>query len=165
MKGSLKVVIVAVSMMMFATVAMAQAGSVDGNGTVEATVAGRCVLDAPFAIDFGEYDVFTNETVDLDADGSVEYRCTQGVDTHKVYVATNFGAMDRAGGGGTLDFALYSDTGRTSLFPTTFGTGLDGAGAGGVTGGYIIEIFGRVPMNQDVPAGDYSATVVVSVDW
>jgi spore coat protein U-like protein len=166
MKRSLKAVVVAVSMMMLvATSVSAQTDT--GDGTVEAVVSGICMLDTPFSIDFGTYDVFSE--TDKDASGSIAYRCTKGVTTHKVHVAASPRAMahDNTEISETLSFGLYSDTGRSAAFPTTFATGIAGTGTAGVgaSGGYTVPIYGRIPAGEDVPAGAYSATVVVTVQW
>lgn len=152
-----------VGTMMVAGSAMAQTTTATGTGTVAVGVAGRCLLDAPFAIAFGSYDVFTNETADLDAADSVTYRCTKGVTTHKVFLSANSGTMSN--GTDTLAFNLYSDSGRATAFPTTSATGVVGTGTLGVQGGLTVPVYGRVPMNQDVSSGSYTGDVTVTVQW
>jgi spore coat protein U-like protein len=135
---------------------------------VSATVTSNCVVStSPIA--FGNVDVTNGSNVD--GTGGISVTCTSG---------TGWTASADAGGGtgaslvvrkmsdGTnlLNYALYTDSGRTSVW---------GDGAGGTTatiagtGNGVAQattIYGRVPSGQtSLPAGDYDDTVTVTVTY
>lgn len=134
------------------------------NVAVSASVAANCVLTAG-SIAFGAYDpLVANDTADLDQSGTFTIRCVKGV-------AANVGLGDglyvgrRMSNGGTerLDYELYQNAGRTTVWTDT--------GAGRLTytaankSASTLTIYGRVAAGQDVAAGSYVDTVVASAEF
>jgi spore coat protein U-like protein len=58
---------------------------------------------------------------------------------------------------------LYRDAGRTNLWGDD--DGVDTLGGTGTGAPVEIDVFGRVPMQQTAPAGDYADTIIVTVTW
>lgn len=144
-------------------------GTATGSGTVQAAVAGRCVIDTPFAITVANsgvnYDVFA--LTDATGIGNIAYRCTKGVATNKIYLGANSGNMQGPQPAITdnLAFTLYSDLAMTTSFPTTFAGGVAGTGSAGVLTGFTVPVYAKAIMKQDVTAGNYLATVVINLQW
>jgi spore coat protein U-like protein len=135
---------------------------------------------AVVGVNFGPYNPVV-ATPD-DSAGRIDVTCTNvpgtGVDTVSYGVTLSPGtsgtfAPRRLGAGSAqLDYNLYADSGRSQVW---------GNGSGGsvpVSGGMKVgpgngndsrtnrhDVFGRIPARQDVPAGTYGDTIVVTVTF
>ena len=142
------------------------------NLAVTASVAANCTIaTAPVA--FGAYDpVSANATTALNGTGTVSVTCTNGAST-----TVTLGQGANAGGGSTaaaparrlkdggtdfLTYSLYSDNGRTTVWGDTAGTGVAHTGTGTLT---ALTVYGAVNAGQNVPAGNYSDTVVATITF
>ncbi len=105
----------------------------------------------------------------VDAATTLSVRCTNGTAYN---VGLNLGGGAGAstatrymvdGSSNTLGYTLYQNAGRTTLWGTTVGSNTrSGTGTGNAV---TIDVFGRIPMNQTAPTGNYSDTITVSVVW
>ena len=136
--------------------------------TVSATVSKNCTITtAPVA--FGNYDSVTaNATAPLDGIGTVTVTCTKGAPA-KVGLNTGGnaqGAMRRMGQGATdyLTYELYQDTGRAIVWGDTAGTALDIPAAPNQNPRNF-SVYGRVPAAQTAAVGNYTDTVVATVNF
>jgi spore coat protein U-like protein len=146
----------------------AAAGTASSNLDVSATVTSNCVLSTS-AVAFGNVDV--TDGADHDATGGVSVTCTSGTAWSASADAgagtgASLATRKMANGANLLDYALYTDSGRTTVW---------GDGAGGTTA--LISdtgtgsaqskiIYGRVPSGQtSLPAGSYADTVAVTVTY
>jgi spore coat protein U-like protein len=159
-------------------IALGAASGVDAttatsNLSVTASVSASCsITTAPVA--FGAYDpVVTNATAALNGTGTVTVTCTSGASTTITLgqgLNANTGSTDAAparrlvDGGGTnyLSYALYQNTGRTTVWGNTAGTGVANTGTGTAS---AVTVYGAVAAGQSVPAGSYSDTVVATVTF
>ena len=149
-----------------------QAGTATSNLSVTATVSANCsITTAPVA--FGAYDPVTaNATTPLTSTGTVTVTCTSGASG-----TITLGQGSNPGGGSTdaaparrlkdagtdvLSYALYQDTGRTTVWGNTAGTGVASTGTGSAAS---LTVYGSVAAGQNVPAGSYSDTVVATVTF
>jgi spore coat protein U-like protein len=125
--------------------------------TVTATVLDAALITSVGDIAFGNYD--PTDSVPTDADGSVTIRATDGL-LYTVYIGADrsmtFGAYN-------LDYELYSDAARSSVWGSTFATGESYTSTSNAEMTY--DIYGRVAALQDVGAGAYSDTVTITVEW
>jgi spore coat protein U domain-containing protein, fimbrial subunit CupE1/2/3/6 len=142
------------------------------NLSVTASVTANCTISTT-PVAFGAYDPVTaNATTGLNGTGTVSVNCTNGASTT---VTLGQGANPGAGStdavparrlndGATdyLTYTLYSDTGRTTAWGNTAGTGLAFTGTGAVQ---ALTVYGTVAAGQNVPAGNYSDTVVATVTF
>lgn len=132
---------------------------------VSATVLSTCLVVAtPLA--FGNYDP-TSETA-LDATNTVIVTCTYGT-------AYNVGLNAGAGIGATvalrkmtyganlLNYTLYQNSGRTTVWGNTVGTDTVSATAGLPPTTHTV--YGRVPIGQSAPIGLYADTINVTVTY
>jgi spore coat protein U-like protein len=66
-------------------------------------------------------------------------------------------------GGNTLNYSMYSDSGRTTNWGNTVGTDtVSGTGTGSAQN---VTVYGRIPASQLSPVGSYSDTVTVTVTF
>ncbi len=66
-------------------------------------------------------------------------------------------------GSNLLNYTLYSNAGRSTVWGQTVGTDTQAATATGLPIGYTI--YGQIPAQQTVPAGAYADSVTVTVTY
>jgi spore coat protein U-like protein len=149
---------IALAFALIAVAPAAFAGSQNGTLTVTASVAANCTISSA-TLGFGAYDpVVTNDVANLDASTTMSVACTKGV-APKITTATAGGTI--TGPGGTLNYLLFSDAGRTTSFVTP---GLTMPAAPGKAP-QTLTIYGRIAGNQDVGVGAYTGTTLVTVNF
>lgn len=127
-----------------------------GKLTVQATVSSACALDTTI-MDFGTY--YSGSSINRDAAGSIGYiKCYNTALTLELDLGQNAAGSTRNMKSGTslLRYELYQDSARTKVLST-------GSNAlaltSDATGAAAVPIYGRIPMGQVVPPGDYSDTI------
>lgn len=132
---------------------------------VSASIAPHCLITAA-DLAFGNYDpVGANATTPLDAQTTIELRCTAGVG-FKLMVGMG---QNEAGGGrrmaaGTnfLSYGLFDDAARTTAWRSfTYRT----FGATSSITPRLVQLYGRIPAGQDVAVGAYADQVVLTVSY
>ena len=154
---------------LFGAAAPGFAATTTTNLAVSGTVSATCTVSTA-AVAFGTVNTLSG-TPD-DATGTVTVTCTPGTAwTATAGVGTGTGAtlslrkMTIAATTNTLNYALYTDSGRTTIWgdgvaPTASFTGT-GSGAAQAS-----TIYGRVPTGQATAAiGAFADTVVVTVTY
>lgn len=130
---------------------------------VSATVVASCQVTAG-ALAFPNYDAVAGAAVD--GQSALTVTCTQaapytiGLDGGANSAAATAGARAMVSGGNHLDYNLYSDAARTTLWggaATVAGTGTGLA--------QTVNVYGRIPGGQNVPALAYGDTVTVTVNF
>ncbi len=145
--------------------APAQAGNDDDSFQVTATVLAACEIVAQ-DLAFGDYDPIAASN--LDAASTLSLTCTNGTPYElSMSLGTGPGATPAArymlNGSDPLAYVLYRNAGRTQLWGQSAGSDtLAGTGTGAPV---TIDVFGRIPMQQAVPAGAYEDTLTVTVTW
>jgi spore coat protein U-like protein len=163
----------AVSLLALSVSAVAIAGTDTSNLAVSASVADNCLIDANGGLDFSAYDpISANASTALDATGTVSVTCTQGAGATVTLSAganADTGSTDAvplrrmAGGADFLEYFLFQEDGRTTVWGNTAGTGVGHTGTGSATN---LTVYGRVTEAQiDANAGNYSDTVVATVTF
>jgi len=121
---------------------------------------------------FVNYDVFS--TLPLDTTANVTISCTNP-DSKPVQVSVSLSSgnsgsfnprqMAYAGAGLPLDYHIFLDPSRTTIWG-------DGTGGTGIITSTIVRnaplnrvIYGRAPARQNLKAGSYSDSLVVTVTW
>lgn len=136
--------------------------------TVSATVEASCTVVANDML-FGTYNPF--DTTDTDQTATVDVTCSNGAAYNiGLGLGTKTGATVTTRGmtGGTgsdiLNYALYSDTGRTSNWGDTVDTDtVSDTGSGSMQS---TTVYGRIPQGQTTaPVGSYTDTVTVTVTY
>ena len=128
--------------------------------------AGHCSISAT-SVSFGSYDVFASTPTDTT--GTVSFTCTGNADvtiTLSKGGGSTFNPRTLSGGTDTLNYNLYKDAARTTIWG-------DGTGS---TSSYTqlnvpnstaqnLTIYARIPAAQDVSAGTYTDSVTVTIDF
>ena len=156
---------------MLATPTLSLAASKSQNMPVQAQVNVNCNFTSTPTMDFLTYDpTGANATADLAASVGVSVRCTKGA---SVSIGIDTGANNanapvgstRAMKNGTnyLGYDFYHESTHTTLWTNT------GAGLSSFTSvssaPATVNIYGKIPQAQDVPAGLYQDTVVVTINY
>lgn len=142
------------------------------NMAVSATVSGSCTISAG-ALAFGSYDpVSTHASTDLDGSATLTVNCTSGSNgtiTLGQGSNANTGSTDIAparrlkdAGTNHLSYALYSDSARTVVWGADTTNDVVYTGVGTAE---PVSVYGRITSGQNVPAGTYSDTVLVSITF
>lgn len=119
-------------------------------------------------IGFGSYDVFA--AADTDTVGSLSFTCNQSVPSVTITLTGgSYGAgartMSTGGSSDKLRYALYLDAARTRPWADgNSGTGTYSAGSV-AAGKYTVQIYGRIPRNQDVTTGSYQDSVTATINY
>lgn len=119
-------------------------------------------------IGFGTYDVFAG--ADNDTVGTLTYSCSGSVPTVSLTLtggSYSAGSRTMSTGGSTdkLRYSLYLDAARTR----PWGDGNSGtstySAAPVASGSYTLQIYGRIPRNQDVITGSYQDSVTATINY
>jgi len=142
---------------LWVTAGYAYAATATNALSVSATVISNCSIKSVTNIGFGNYDS-TNITTPTDAAGDFSFRCTKG-STYDLYVT---GTRTMTDGTDILNYELYTDTARTTLWPSAT-PGVTGTSTS--NGNDKRNVYGRITAGQNVGAGAYSGTVTVTVQY
>jgi spore coat protein U-like protein len=146
----------------------AAAQTATANLPVQATVVANCNIDVPGTLNFGSYDpAVANAAADLDADTTIDVRCTKN--SPNVWIGLDEGSNDNLGqrrmtdGSEFLNYDLYQDGGRTTVWGNLIGDGFSYAPA--TSSWTSLDVYGRVPQAQDVGVGTYNDTVLATINF
>lgn len=145
----------------------AHAGTTTSSLSVSATVTANCTVStSPVA--FGSVDVLSGSNVD--ATGGVTATCTNGTAWSAAAGAgsgtgATLTSRKMSFGSNLLNYSLYTDSGRTTVWGDGSGTTATVSNTG-TGGGQNFTVYGRIASGQSsVPAGGYSDTVVVTITY
>lgn len=133
--------------------------------TVTANVVNNCNITAT-NVSFGTASVLSNT---LSATGAITAQCTNG-DAWKI--ALNGGSsgnvaarqMQRSGGGGVINYGLYTDAGHSTLWGD--GTAGSSTATGVGTGtSQVVTVYGAVPAQSTPAPGNYSDTITATISF
>jgi len=107
-------------------------------------------------------------TTNVDQTSTVQVQCT---DTTPYNIGLDAGTGSGAtvatrkmtSGGATVNYSLYSDAARTTVWGNTIGT--DTVAATGNGSGQNYTVYGRVPAQSTPSAGSYADTVVTTITY
>ena len=146
-----------------------EAATSTGSMTVSATVLTACSV-TPGALAFGNYDP-TSATA-KDATASIVVLCTAGTAyTLGLDAGSGSGAtttarkMTLVAGSATLNYAIYNDSGRSTNWGNTSGTGALTGTSSLVSLTQTFTAYGRIPVSQTATAGAYTDTVTVTLTY
>lgn len=144
----------------------AHAATASSTMGVSATVQNACIVSSS-DMAFGNYN--PTSASPTDSTTTIDVTCTTGTSfTVGLNAGTTLGATvstrQMANGTNRLDYALYSDSGRSTNWGNTPGTDTPAASTA-TTSPSSFTVYGRVPAQQNVPAGAYTDTVTVTVNY
>ena len=146
----------------------ARAADTTTSFTVTASVVAGCTLVGGVPLAFGVY----SPGVQNDATTTFTATCTTGTSyTLKLDAGTGSGASfatrkmtDTVGGVATLDYSLYSDAGRS----TVWGDGTGGSSTVASSGTGVLQtftVYGRIPSSAAATIGTYVDTITVTATY
>jgi spore coat protein U-like protein len=133
--------------------------------TVSITLAATCTINSASALNFGNQGILSTN---VDQTSTIQVTCTNttpyniGLDAGTGTGAT-VTTRKLTSGAATVNYTLYSDSGRTTIWGTTIGTNTV-AGTGNGTG-QNYTVYGRVPSQTTPAPGTYSDTITVTVTY
>lgn len=140
----------------------AHANSTSGVNSTAAVLASCTIVGSTIA--FGSYT-----STQVDQTGSIAVVCTSGV-SYSIGLDAGAGsgattAVRKLTGsqGGTLNYALYSDSARTSNWGSTIGTDTQSGNGNGIT--QNLTVYGRIPSGQTPQTGVYTDTVTITLTY
>jgi spore coat protein U-like protein len=137
-------------------------------GTATAAAQSPSCTISVTSVAFGSYNVFT--TSPNDSNGTITYSCNAAAGNISISLSngssSTFSPRTLRKGGDVVNYNLYRNAARTQIW---------GDGTGG-TSVYTranppnnrnvnLTVYGRVPAQQDVSAGDYSDTVSAVINF
>lgn len=145
------------------------ADSTTGTMTVTANIPASCTVNNA-TLAFGNYDpVSANVTAPLDQQVALNWNCTNttpahirlGQGTNPALTSTDLIPLRQmANGTNMLAYFLYSDTGRSTVWENNTGVAVTGSGVAQNS-----NVYGRVTGGQNVPAGSYTDSVVITLSY
>ena len=133
------------------------------NFTVQMTITASCTVNSASTLNFGSQGILATN---VDQTSTVQVTCTNTTPYHiRLNVGTGAGATVAArkmtSGANTVNYTLYSDSGRTTLWGNTVGTDTVAATGSGAAQSYTV--YGRVPAQTTPAPGSYTDTITVTV--
>jgi spore coat protein U-like protein len=131
---------------------------------VSLTITSNCTVSAT-AMAFGTSGIIA---ANIDASSTVTVTCTNttpysvGLDAGTGSGAT-VTTRKMTSGGATVDYSLYQDNGRSTIWGNTVGTNTVGGTGNG--SGQALTVYGRVPSQSTPAPGAYSDTITVTVTY
>jgi spore coat protein U-like protein len=139
--------------------AQAQAVTTTANMTVSATVAKSCVVTGPAAaVNFGAYDPVS--TAQQSAQGTISVRCVRGTG-YSIALSSTSG-FNMTGTGGSIGYAILQPDGVSSWTASPLAVAAATVNTSAARP-YVATV--RPVIGADVPAGNYSDTVLVTVTY
>ena len=133
--------------------------------TAQIVLAATCTINSASTLNFGNQGILT---ANVDQTSTLQVTCTNttpyniGLDAGQGTGAT-VGTRKMTSSGATVNYTLYSDTGRTTVWGNTVGTDTV-AGTGNGTG-QNYTVYGRVPSQTTPAPGTYTDTITVTVTY
>ena len=164
----ISIVLAGLAVVSFAAESRLSGQSASASLTVSASVSKNCTIStAP--VNFGAYDpVAANATAPLDGTGTVTITCTKGAPAKVgLSLGSNGQGTTRRMSGGTaayLAYELYKDTGRATVWGDTIDTALD-IPAAPDRNPRAFTVYGRVAGAQDATVGNYTDTILATVNF
>jgi spore coat protein U-like protein len=143
----------------------APAATVSGTLPVSANITNNCAFGTINSLSFGAYDpVVANATSDLPSSSTFALTCTSGAAiTMGLSLGGNAVASQRNmkdGGSNTLSYDLFQDAAHSTAWNETTTEASTGTGSS-----VTYTVYGVVPHGQNVPAGSYTDSVSIDVNY
>jgi spore coat protein U-like protein len=133
--------------------------------TVQMTITATCTVNSATTLNFGTQGVLSTN---VDQTSTVQVTCTNttpynvGLDAGTGTGAT-VATRKMTSGANTVNYTLYSNAGRTTVWGNTVGTDTVAATGNGAAQSYTV--YGRVPTQAAPAPGTYTDTITVTVTY
>ena len=141
------------------------AATATSNFAVQIVISAQCLAATTSTLDFGTSGILTGN---VDATNTLQVTCTNttpynvGLDAGTGAGAT-VATRKMTSGANTIDYTIYSDSGRTTVWGNSVGTNTVAAIGNGTAQSYTS--YGRVPMQTTPTPGTYTDTITVTVTY
>lgn len=134
---------------------------------VSVSLVATCTITSASALNFGSQGILN---VNVDQTATINVICSNatpyniGLDAGTGTGAT-IATRKMTSGSNTVNYTLYSNSGRTTLWGNTIGTNTVSATGDGLAAGQSYTVYGRVPVQTTPAAGSYTDTITVTVTY
>jgi len=147
------------------TTSAAYPASTTSTFQVQATIQAQCLINSTSTLDFGTQGVLS---ANVDQTSTVAVQCTN---TTPYNIGLNAGTGTGAtvatrkltSGGATINYTLYCDSARSTVWGNTIGT--DTVAATGTGASANFTVYGRIPAQSTPAPGTYTDTITVTVTY
>jgi spore coat protein U-like protein len=148
-----------------ATNGNAQAATATTSFQVQLTIEAQCLINSASTLSFGTQGVLS---ANVDQTSTIQVQCTDTTSyTIGLDAGTGAGATvatrKLTGGGSTITYSLYSNSGRTSVWGTTIGSDTVASTGTGATQSFTV--YGRIPAQTTPAPATYTDTITVTVTY
>lgn len=132
---------------------------------VQITLTAQCLINSASTLNFGSSGFLS---ANVDQTSSIDVSCTNttpyniGLDAGTGAGAT-VAVRKMTSGGNTVNYTLYSDAGRTTVWGNTIAT--DTVAATGNGASQVYTVYGRVPAQTTPAPGAYADTITATVTY
>ena len=142
-----------------------QAATTTSTFTVQITITASCTINSASTLNFGSKGTLT---ANVDQTSTIQVQCTDttpyniGLDAGTGTGAT-VATRKMTSGGATINYSLYTDIGRSTVWGNTVGTDTVSATGNGAAQSYTV--YGRVPAQTTPAPATYTDTITVTVTY
>jgi len=132
---------------------------------VQLTIQAQCLINSASTLNFGTQGVLS---ANVDQTSAIQVQCTSttpyniGLDAGTGAGAT-VTTRKLTGGGATINYSLYSDSARTSVWGNTIGTNT--VASTGTGAAQSFTVYGRIPSQTTPAPATYTDTITVTVTY
>ena len=132
---------------------------------VQLTIQAQCLINSASTLNFGTQGVLS---ANVDQTSAIQVQCTNttpyniGLDAGTGAGAT-VTTRKLTGGGATINYSLYSDSARTSVWGNTIGTNT--VASTGTGAAQSFTVYGRIPSQTTPAPATYTDTITVTVTY
>ena len=133
--------------------------------TVQVTLTASCTINSASTLNFGSQGVLGSA---VNQTSTIQVQCTNstpyniGLDAGLGSGAT-VATRKMTSGGATVNYSLYSDAGRTTVWGNTVGTDTVAATGNGAAQSYTV--YGQIPTQTTPAPATYTDTITVTVTY
>ena len=149
----------------FTTAGQAQAATSTATFAVQVSITATCTINSAGTLNFGSVGLLSANT---DQTSTIQVTCTNttpyniGLDAGTGTGAT-VATRKLTSGSKTINYTLYSDSGRTTVWGNTISSNTVAATGSGAAQNYTV--YGRTPAQTTPAPGSYSDTITVTVTY
>jgi spore coat protein U-like protein len=154
-----------VAIALAATNGSAQAATATTSFQVQLTIEAQCLINSASTLSFGTQGVLS---ANVDQTSTIQVQCTDTTPyTIGLDAGTGAGATvatrKLTGGGSTINYSLYTNAGRTSVWGTTIGSNT--VASTGTGAAQSFTVYGRIPAQTTPAPATYTDTITVTVTY
>lgn len=154
-----------VAVALAATHGSAQAATATTSFQVQLTIQAQCLINSASTLSFGTQGVLSGN---VDQTSTIQIQCTDTTPyTIGLDAGTGAGATvatrKLTGGGSTINYSLYTNSGRTSVWGTTIGSNT--VASTGTGAAQSFTVYGRIPAQTTPAPATYTDTITVTVTY